>query len=78
MLEPTEYTLIGSYVYVKLVFTFEHQADLAQLGERETEDLKVPCSIHGIRIFFLYFLVVFSFSSIVSMISFVVISMKLS
>ena len=22
-------------------------AEIAQLGERQTEDLKVPCSIHG-------------------------------
>ena len=35
-------------------------ADLAQLGERQTEDLKVLCSIHKIRILVLfYFLYVF-------------------
>ena len=27
-------------------------AALAQLGERQTEDLKAPCSIHGGGIFF--------------------------
>ena len=29
------------------------QAALAQLGERQTEDLKAPCSIHGGGIIFL-------------------------
>ena len=28
------------------------QAALAQLGERQTEDLKAPCSIHGGGIYF--------------------------
>ena len=28
------------------------EAALAQLGERQTEDLKAPCSIHGGGIFF--------------------------
>ena len=27
---------------------------IAQLGERQTEDLKVPCSIHGQGIFFFH------------------------
>ena len=26
---------------------FASKAEIAQLGERQTEDLKVPCSIHG-------------------------------
>ena len=30
----------------------ESSAALAQLGERQTEDLKAPCSIHGGGIFF--------------------------
>ena len=29
------------------------EAALAQLGERQTEDLKAPCSIHGGGIFFI-------------------------
>ena len=34
---------------VKYGYLFENivQAALAQLGERQTEDLKAPCSIHG-------------------------------
>ena len=28
-------------------FPIRNQAALAQLGERQTEDLKAPCSIHG-------------------------------
>ena len=28
-----------------------HDAGIAQLGERQTEDLKVACSIHAHRIF---------------------------
>ena len=38
------------------------QAALAQLGERQTEDLKAPCSIHGGGIFFIdvtYFIQIF-------------------
>ena len=30
------------------------EAALAQLGERQTEDLKAPCSIHGGGIFFIF------------------------
>ena len=30
----------------------DSSAALAQLGERQTEDLKAPCSIHGGGIFF--------------------------
>ena len=30
----------------------ESSAALAQLGERQTEDLKAPCSIHGGGMFF--------------------------
>ena len=30
------------------------QAALAQLGERQTEDLKAPCSIHGGGMTFLF------------------------
>ena len=36
------------------------QAALAQLGERQTEDLKAPCSIHGGGIIFF---IDFKFSS---------------
>ena len=35
----------------------ESSAALAQLGERQTEDLKAPCSIHGGGIYFLKFFV---------------------
>ena len=31
----------------KKLFALCSQAALAQLGERQTEDLKAPCSIHG-------------------------------
>ena len=31
-------------------------ADLAHMGERQTEDLEAPCSIHGVRTFFIDFL----------------------
>ena len=36
------------------------QAALAQLGERQTEDLKAPCSIHGGGIFFVFILLQFT------------------
>ena len=39
-----------------------HQAGIAQLGERQTEDLKVACSIHAHRIFQHFTLSLFSFS----------------
>ena len=42
--------LLGSLSgMVKNGYLFEQnvQAALAQLGERQTEDLKAPCSIHG-------------------------------
>jgi hypothetical protein len=32
------------------MFRFHQQAGIAQLGERQTEDLKVACSIHAHRI----------------------------
>ena len=32
----------------------EINAALAQLGERQTEDLKAPCSIHGGGIYFFF------------------------
>ena len=32
----------------------EYEADIAQLGERKTEDLKVPGSIPGVGKFFVY------------------------
>ena len=35
-------------------------AALAQLGERQTEDLKAPCSIHGGGIFFVFILLQFT------------------
>ena len=31
----------------KMEWQFQFQASIAQLGERETEDLEAPCSIHG-------------------------------
>ena len=31
----------------KKLLVLSSQAALAQLGERQTEDLKAPCSIHG-------------------------------
>ena len=35
-------------MWFKYVLTCrKSQASVAQLGERQTEDLKVPCSIHG-------------------------------
>ncbi|AET03688.1 hypothetical protein MTR_8g074620 [Medicago truncatula] len=34
-------------------------AGIAQLGERQTEDLKVACSIHAHRIFYDLFLLLF-------------------
>ena len=39
------------YLLSTLMKTVE-QAALAQLGERQTEDLKAPCSIHGGGIIF--------------------------
>ena len=36
------------------------EAALAQLGERQTEDLKAPCSIHGGGIFFVFILLQFT------------------
>ena len=33
----------------------KHKAGIAQLGERQTEDLKVACSIHAHRIVFIIF-----------------------
>ena len=39
--------------YYKQLFGFSSQAALAQLGERQTEDLKAPCSIHGGGIIFI-------------------------
>ena len=38
--------------YYKQLFGLGSQAALAQLGERQTEDLKAPCSIHGGGIIF--------------------------
>lgn len=46
-----------SYIYqagqilflLELIFRSSLQATLAHLGERKTEDLKAPCSIHGGR-----------------------------
>ena len=37
--------------YLKYIVTLITQAGIAQLGERQTEDLKVACSIHAHRIF---------------------------
>ena len=42
----------GQSVYVKILIC----AAIAQLGERQTEDLKVLCSIHGGGIFFPFFI----------------------
>ncbi len=49
------------------MYHVEKSAGIAQLGERQTEDLKVACSIHAHRItavlcFFLFFLL-FSWSA---------------
>ena len=33
-------------IYVFVIFTI-YVAGIAQLGEQQTEDLEVPCSIHG-------------------------------
>jgi hypothetical protein len=41
----------------------KHQAGIAQLGERQTEDLKVTCSIHVHRILFIFDLHAGSFKS---------------
>ena len=38
------------------LYCLDFKAALAQLGERQTEDLKAPCSIHGGGIHFLNFL----------------------
>ena len=35
----------------KLSSSEKNKASIAQLGERKTEDLKAPCSIHGRSIF---------------------------
>ena len=36
-----------SHKILYLFLTFLFKASIAQLGERKTEDLKAPCSIHG-------------------------------
>ena len=53
--------LLSTYHFTLFDFAFGHycfmkatEVGLAQLGERQTEDLKVPCSIHGSDIFGLY------------------------
>ena len=43
------------YVLTEIFFPFFHQAVIAQLGERQTEDLKVPGSIPGRGSFFCFF-----------------------
>ena len=37
----------GSFRHFFFVPSQNFEAVIAQLGERQTEDLKVPCSIHG-------------------------------
>ena len=34
-------------IYILLRLVTDSRALIAQLGERQTEDLKAPCSIHG-------------------------------
>ena len=40
---------VGDEIYVVILYRRvpHSNASVAQLGERQTEDLKVPCSIHG-------------------------------
>ena len=40
------FCMVGRCVYILRMEVFA-SAGIAQLGERKTEDLKVPCSIHG-------------------------------
>ena len=44
------------YLLNEIFFGYFHQAVIAQLGERQTEDLKVPGSIPGRGIVFFLFL----------------------
>ena len=53
MLNPKFY--IFTTLIHKCMCRAENQAALAQLGERQTEDLKAPCSIHGGGRYFCYF-----------------------
>ena len=43
------------YLLNEIFFPYFHQAVIAQLGERQTEDLKVPGSIPGRGIVFYFF-----------------------
>ena len=41
------------------------EAALAQLGERQTEDLKAPCSIHGGGTVFIFYTLFFQIKQLV-------------
>ena len=53
--------------FIKLIIKIKPSlqvATLAQLGERQTEDLKALCSIHRSRTFFLNLFVIFNYQNV--------------
>ena len=52
LFEESTLRIFYSVEFVIIKESDESSAALAQLGERQTEDLKAPCSIHGGGTFF--------------------------
>ncbi|KAL4290434.1 hypothetical protein GQ457_14G024330 [Hibiscus cannabinus] len=58
-LAKTKIQWLYGMVFQQCYSALESSAGIAQLGERQTEDLKVTCSIHVHRMIFLFCIYVF-------------------